>query len=336
MAPVPAEIARVVAETAFSGSIRVEADGGSGWTAAYGPASRRFDVANRPDTSFGIASGTKGFTALTVMSLVEEGALSLSTTARSVLGADLPLINDEVSIEHLLAHRSGIGDYFDENAGLSVQDYVMPVPVHRLSSTESYLAVLEGHPQVLAPDERFAYCNSGYVVLALIAERVAGQPFSDLVQERVCRPAGLTGTRFARSDAPPPRSAEGYLLINGEWRTNVLHLPMLGSGDGGMYATAEDLSAFWAALLGGLIVSPASVEALFHPRSDVPSERRRYGMGFWLHRTSRVVMLEGLDAGISFRSVHDPVSGRTLTTLSNTADGAWPITAALEKFYGLD
>jgi len=48
------------------------------------------------------------------------------------------------------------------------------------------------------------------------------------------------------------------------------------------------------------------------------------------------VMLEGLDAGISFRSVHDPVSARTPTTISNTSAGAWPITASLEALYGLN
>ena len=50
------------------------------------------------------------------MSLIEDGTLELATTARSVLGDDLPLIDDDVTIEHLLAHRSGIGDYLDEDA----------------------------------------------------------------------------------------------------------------------------------------------------------------------------------------------------------------------------
>ena len=52
-----------------------------------------------------------------------------------------------------------------------MNDYVLPVPVHELAATEDYLAVLDGHPTKFAPDERFAYCNGGYVVLALIAER---------------------------------------------------------------------------------------------------------------------------------------------------------------------
>ena len=68
-----------------------------------------------------------------------------------MLGADLPLVDDEVTIEHLLAHRSGIGDYLDEAGDHDIADYVMPVPVHELATTEDYLAVLDGHPTTSAP-----------------------------------------------------------------------------------------------------------------------------------------------------------------------------------------
>ena len=61
-----------------------------------------------------------------------------------MLGADLPLIDDRVTVEQLLAHRSGIGDYLDEDETGDVNDYVMPVPVHELATTEQYLAVLDG------------------------------------------------------------------------------------------------------------------------------------------------------------------------------------------------
>ena len=64
-------------------------------------------IAMTTDTQLGMASGSKTFTALVVMRLVEEGLLDLSTTARQVLGADLPLIADDVTVEHLLSHRSG-------------------------------------------------------------------------------------------------------------------------------------------------------------------------------------------------------------------------------------
>jgi CubicO group peptidase (beta-lactamase class C family) len=256
--------------------------------------------------------------------------LELSTPARALLGRDLPLIDDGVTVEHLLAHRSGIGDYFDEEAGFDVADYVMPVPVHELATTEGYLAVLDGHSPKFVPGERFAYCNGGYVVLALIAERASGVQFPELVEQRVCRPAGMTDTEFLRSDRLPGRTAMGYLEIDGEWRTNVFHLPVRGSGDGGIYSTAADISSFWQALFAGRIVSDDWVAEMVRPRSDAPAHSKRYGLGFWLHASSDAVILEGCDAGVSFRSVHDPGAGLTLTVISNTAEGAWPIARHLE------
>jgi CubicO group peptidase (beta-lactamase class C family) len=291
-------------------------------------------VPNRVDTRFALASGTKGLTALAVVSLVEDGVLELSTTARSLLGRDLPLVGDDVTVEHLLAHRSGIGDYLDEEVGVDLNEYLLPVPVHELATTEDYLAVLAGHPPKFAPDERFAYCNSGYVLLALLAERASGVPFHELVVERVCEPAGMRDTAFLRSDELPARAALGYLEVDGAWRTNVFHLPVRGSGDGGVYSTGADLRAFWASLFAGGIVSPDWVAEMVRPRSEVPSEEMRYGLGFWLHRSTDVVLLEGMDAGVSFRSVHDPDRDLTHTSLSNTTRGAWPVTRLLAERLG--
>jgi CubicO group peptidase (beta-lactamase class C family) len=315
----------------FSGVVRVDRGDEVVLARAHGLADRRHEIANTVATQFAIASGTKGLTAVAVASLVEDGSLDLETTARSALGRDLPLIDDDVTIEHLLAHRSGIGDYLDENAGLDIDDYLMPVPVHELATTEQYLAVLDGHETKFRPDERFAYCNSGYVVLALIAERTSGIPFHELVHQRVCEPAGMRDSEFLRSDELPARAALGYLTVGGASRTNVFHLPVRGSGDGGIYTTVADVSSFWRALFAGRIVSADLVAELVRPRSDVPQGSRRYGLGFWLHESSDVVMLEGSDAGVSFRSVHDPERGITHTVISNTSDGAWPIARLLAE-----
>ena len=102
---------RVAAATGFSGVVRVDRGGRVELAKAYGSAHRGYGIPNAVDTRFGLASGTKALTALSIMSLIEEGRLDLDTTARSVLGEDLPLIHDDVTVEHLLAHRSGIGDY---------------------------------------------------------------------------------------------------------------------------------------------------------------------------------------------------------------------------------
>ena len=182
MTELEAELDRIVSETAFSGVVRIDRAGEIELAKAYGLAHRGLEIPNDVDTQFGTASGTKGLTALAVVSLIEDGLLELSTTARSVLGSDLRLIDDSVTIEHLLSHRSGIGDYLDENEDMDLSDYLMPVPVHELATTEDFVAVLDGHPQKFAPGTQFAYCNGGYVVLALIAERVSGTPFHDLVR----------------------------------------------------------------------------------------------------------------------------------------------------------
>jgi len=322
---------RLHQEHEFSGVVRVDRGGEIELAAAFGLANRTARIQNRIETVFAIASGAKGLTALAVASLIEDGSLELSTTARSVLGHDLPLIDDTVTVEHLLSHRSGIGDYLDEDAGGAITDYVLPVAVHELDTTESYLAVLDGYPTASAPDERFAYCNGGYVVLALIAERTSGVPFHELVQRRVCDPAGMVDTAFLRSDELPGNAALGYLSTEGP-RTNIFHLPVLGSGDGGIYSTVADIASFWAALFAGDVVSTALVSEMVRPRSEVPSESKRYGLGFWLHESSRTVILEGYDAGVSFRTLHDSDTGRTCTVISNTSEGAWPLARALQDF----
>ena len=323
----------VAGEHDFSGVVRVDRGGEVELAAAFGLANRAAGILNSVDTVFAIASGAKGLTALVVASLIEEGALELSTTARSVLGDDLPLIDDAVTVEHLLSHRSGIGDYLDEDAAGSITDYVMPVPVHELDSTEAYLAVLDGHRTAFAPGERFAYCNGGYVVLALIAERTSGVPFAELVRSRVCAPAGMDDTAFLRSDELPGNAALGYLSTE-DPRTNVFHLPVLGTGDGGIYSTVADMASFWVALFDGVIVPATRVIELVEPRSDVPSESKRYGLGFWLQETGKGVILEGYDAGVSFRTVHDPDTSCTYTVISNTSDGAWPMARCLAEHVG--
>ena len=310
----------IAADVGVSGVIRVDLDGRAPVQRAYGLAHRGLGVPTTVDTQFGTASGSKGLTALVVMGLVARGEIALDTTARSLLGADLPMIDDRVTVEHLLAHRSGIGDYLDEDEVGDNNDYVLTVPVHELATTEQFLAVLDGHPTKHEPGERFTYCNGGYVVLALLAERASGVPFHDLVDERVCRPAGTTSTSFLRTDELPGRAAVGYLDEDG-LRTNALHLSVRGNGDGGIYTTAADLHTFWAALFAGRIVSLDTVAAMVQSRSEVPDMSMSYGLGFWLDDTTGTVLMLGGDAGVGFVSTHHPARRSTITVLCNQTRG---------------
>jgi CubicO group peptidase (beta-lactamase class C family) len=328
MDPLRTALDREAGGTGFSGVVRVDRPGTAPLLAAYGLADRAHEVPMTTEHQLGTASLTKGLTAVTVVSLMADGLLEPTTTARSVLGADLPAIRDDVTLEHLLSHRSGIGDYLDEDQIDDVADYLMPVPVHRLATSDDYLAILDGLPTVAEPGAAFTYNNGGFVVLAIIAERVASMPFHELVVTRVCDPAGMAGTRFLRSDELPGTAATGYLYGDG-LRTNVLHLPVRGSGDGGAYTTAGDVRALWTALFDGALLPERWVVEMLRPRTDPERDRLGYGLGLWRH-ASGLVELHGYDAGVSCRSIHDPATASTWTVLSNTSEGSGPIEGVLE------
>ena len=92
-----------------------------------------------------------------------------------------------------------------------------------------------------------------------------------------------------------------------------------------------DIHALWVAFFAGRIVSVSNVAEMVKPRSEIPEASERYGLGFWLPGTARAVELEGYDAGVSFRTVHDPETTLTYTVIANTSEGAWPMTEHLAE-----
>lgn len=325
-----AALEAAVSKNAFSGVVAVDVGDQRVFERPYGLAHRAIGVPVDVGMRFAMASGSKMFTALAVMRLVESGELSLDRPVRDILGDDLPLIADGVTIEQLLTHTSGIGDYLDEDADWEVDDYVLPAPVHTYTTAEAFLPALDGFPQKTAPGERFAYCNGGYVVLAIALERVGRASYHNLVQRLVLEPAGLAETGFPRLDELPASAAVGYLYDEGD-RANTLHLPVIGNGDGGAFTTAADLHRFWRAFHSGLIVSPPTVAEMTRPRYEVPEEDARSGLGVWLHATGPAMFMEGYDAGVSFRSSHIPASDTTASVLGNSSEGAWPVIGVVER-----
>ena len=317
--PLAEAVDSVAAESGFSGVLRVDRPGEEPLVRAFGLADRAHAVAMTPDTRIAVASGGKTFTGLTVLRLVEEGLLGLDTTARSLLGDDLPLIDDRVTVEHLLCHRSGIGDYFDEDL-FGPTDHVLTVPVHTLDSAASYLPILDGFPQAFAPGTDFRYNNGAFCVLAILAERAAREPFHDLVLRLVIEPAGLHRTAYLRSDELPADAARGYVFADG-LRTNVLHLPVVGGGDGGIFTTVDDVHRLWAALEAGEVIAPDTLAEAWRSRSELPDDEG-YGLGFWTW--GRAIEMKGGDVGAGLYSLHVP-GGLTWTIMSNVTGGLSPL-----------
>lgn len=319
------DLDRVAKQNDFSGVVGIEVDGVV--TAhAYGFADRSHAVANTTTHRLGTASGTKTLTAIAVLSASAGGLLDLDSPVRELLGDDLPLVDDRSTIRHLLNHRSGIGDYFDESADIDRLDYAMSVPVHTLDSAAGYLAALGGYEQKFTPGTDFAYCNSGYVLLGILLERTVGMHYSEIISERVTGPAGMSRTEFLRMDALPGDAATGYVHVEG-LRTNVLHLPVVGFGDGGIFTTVEDVHRLWSALVAGRLG-----DTVLAMMTAPPEPGARYGMGMWLDKDDKLSMT-GMDVGASFHSTRW-ADGTTFSVLSNTSHGAWVIAEHLDQALG--
>lgn len=320
---------RAAREASFSGVVAIDIGDSREYELALGYAHRASKTPNTITTRFGIASGSKGFTALAVMKLVEQGQVELDGPVRAILGESIPGLDHRVTIRHLLTHCSGIADYLDESEDWDITDYAMTVPVHTLTTAESFIPMLARLGQDFEPGAVFEYSNAGFIILAIILERVTGQSFHEAVQRLVLDPAHMMETSYLRLDELPADAATGYLDEGN--RANTLHLPVRGNGDGGAFTTASDLHAFWRALFGGKIVTQQTLEQMIQPIWDVPEEDMRYGMGFWLEETGSRVILEGYDAGVSFRTTYNPETDATVTVIGNTPEGAWPVIGAAMK-----
>jgi CubicO group peptidase (beta-lactamase class C family) len=322
-------VVRAAADDGFTGAVRVDVAGEVVHASAHGHADRAHGIENTVATRFAAASATKGCTALVVLRLVELGALALTTTVRSILGSELPHVHPAVTVQHLLAHRSGIGEYCYEADDQSPDRPAIDVAQCQIERPAAILPLLRDQAMRAEPDAEFRYNNAGYVLLALIAERVAGDPIAELIQRLVLDPAEMDRTAMLAYDELPGDAAIGYVDRVGE-RTNVHQVPNRGVGDGGLFTTTEDVARLWRALLGGAIVRPDTLESMTRPYGWTPSGTP-YGMGFWLDPHTDAIKLEGADVGISFRSVHRPSTRVTWTVVSNWTDGAWPLARELAR-----
>jgi CubicO group peptidase (beta-lactamase class C family) len=331
----------LAASTGFSGTVLVTQGSEVLYSGAWGYAQRAEAIPNRIDTRFGIASGTKGFTAVAVAQLAAAGELAYDDPVSRWFAG--PWIDPAATVGQLLSHSSGCWDYLDEDAAADAAGDAaggerliaagVDLPWYRLAGPLDYLPLFAGRRALFPAGERFKYSNSGFVLLAGIVERVAGRSYREYVAERILAPLGMERSGFFALDALPAGSAYGYLDAAGA-ATNLFKLPIYGGGDGGLFATAGDMDRFWRGLLAGRAgLAPAAAKDLLRPLIATGGEAGdRYGRGFWCWLGldgAETPYLVGSDPGVSFVSKYLPATDRVVAVLANTQDGAWPIDEAL-------
>ena len=198
MADLHDAIAAEAERTAFSGVVRVDRGAETLVAQAFGLADRGREVPNTVGNPIRAREWREGLHgARGDVALSRTARLALDTTARSVLGDDLPLIDDEVTVEHKLVHRSGIKDCLDEDAIKEARTtYVMPVPVHWVCADRGLPAGARRAPAGVRSGRALcAYDDSGFVRARTDRRARQRHPVrASSCVERVCEPAGMRNT----------------------------------------------------------------------------------------------------------------------------------------------
>ncbi|GAB6088701.1 serine hydrolase domain-containing protein [Spirochaeta dissipatitropha] len=306
--------------TDFSGVVSVNRRDGAQYSAGFGYRNRAELLPNTAETRFGIASGTKLFTALGIGRLSALGKLDLNSRASAIDPRFKGFIHPEATVLELLTHTSGMYDYLDEELIEDYDSFEVSIPWYKLQTALDYLPLFEGHEPKFIPGERYAYSNGGYVLLACIIEIISGELYRDFITREILKPADMQNSGFFAFNELPHNTALGYLDKRNI--TNFFKLPVRGGGDGGMYTTAGDLDKFWAAFTSFRIL-PAELTEYFLKQHVDFNESSGYGCGVYLESrgNGRVYSIVGGDAGVGFHSQYSPWQQLSIHILSNITNG---------------
>ncbi len=319
-----------IEEHAFSGVISIRQKDHVLYARAAGYADRSNKVENLLETRFGIASGTKFFTALAIGKLIDAQKLSFSTQLKDCIALDFPRYSQEITIRHLLTHTSGIPDYYDEDKIEDFDNFTLSIPWYALRGPRDYLATFPDEAMKFAPGERFSYSNGGYILLGVVIEELTGMKYQDFVEQAIFKAIGMNHSGYFALNKLPEKTAMGYVEEGEGWQTNIFNLPIVGASDGGAFTTVHDITTLWKAFWGYQILPKELVEIYAQPyvKAETEGEHTYYGHGLWIceeEGRNREEYITGCDAGVSFMSSVNRVNEMQVTVISNTTDGAWSV-----------
>lgn len=306
-------------------SVLVLQDGEPVFQRAYGLADLEAGTAATPRTNYRLASVSKQFTAACLLLLAEDGALSVDDPVRRWLPS-LPAAADAVTLRHLLSHTSGLVDYED----------LIPADQTAQVRDADVLRLLEGEDRLyFAPGSDYRYSNSGYALLALVAERASGMRFADVLRTRIFAPLGMAATLAREDDGPAvPDRAYGYSRVDGRWQRTDQSTTSAVLGDGGIYSSLADLARWDAALYDDRLLGAASRALAFQPATATPEpDVAHYGFGWRLQGGMQWHSGES----IGFRNVllRFPAQRLTVIVLTNRdAPEPYPLARRIAALWG--
>jgi len=234
----------------------------------YGFANVEHQVPVKPETIFQSGSIAKQFTATAVMMLVEEGKLSLDDKISKYF-SDTPASWKNITVRHLLAHTSGMGDY---SPGFDLRrDY----------TEDEFLANIKSVPLAYHTGEEWDYSNLGYVLSGILVRKVTGKFYGAYLAERVFKPLGMTTARVISESEIIPNRAAGYRLVGGELKHQEWVSPSINTtADGSLYLTIVDMAKWDAALYGEKPLKQSSLAQMWAPVKLSDGKTKAYGFGW--------------------------------------------------------
>ena len=281
-----------------------------------------------PQTHFRLASVSKQLTAAAVLLLAQDGRLSLDDKASKWLPS-LPPAAHGITLRHLLTHSSGIVDY---------EDLMAPDATEQVHDAD-VLRLLEGEDRLyFQPGTGYRYSNSGYALLALIVGNASGQRFADFLRTRIFEPLGMTAVAYEEGLSTVPHRAYGHSLEDGRWVRTDQSSTSAVLGDGGIYASIDDLAKWDAALYDDRLLSDAlradafALHTPIHDETDVDG----YGYGWRIGKGGSAGALWHSGETIGFRNVivRWPEEHLTVVVLTNrNAPEPYPLALKIAALY---
>ncbi len=274
---------------------------------------------------FELASVSKQFTAMIIMMLQEKGKLQFDDAVSTYL--DVPYKG--ITIRNLLTHTSGLPDYQD------IMDAHWDKT--KVAGNKEILEYLNRYapPANFLPGEKYEYSNTGYVLLASIAEKASGQDFIELCRQWIFKPLRMKDTDIRTLDekAKVRHFAAGHIKdsLGNFVNANTFHAfdytVWLGNrkGPGRISSTARDLLKWDQALYSEKLVAKATLDQAFTPMKLNNGSLSNYGFGWAISKTGEgkmVVSHTGDNPGYRTIIIRDLESRRTLIVLSNNAHPA--------------